>query len=341
MGRPTKNDKIRIEALKRLDKVKSKLHPATYIAYNHKIREKRIDAVNRISFELNDLGKVKTCTKLSLSQAKAEIIQNQRSHVNKLQQCLKERYSYKSKVNSFNKSGLPTTIDCATRRILKGVFQAIDTTKRTIVQVGTIFYTMTPDKQKDLLETIDDFYLEYDEENVSDPKYNILRTLEVGCITLSRPKWMGKNKLEGAFCKFYHNTSLDLDQFGIHREKQEEYTENCFVQALIALNVDQEKVAEIRKMICTKYLPTYKLPIIAKKFNLYIRVKLMNSSHKNTRNFGKKCDQEILLGLIDQHYFAVKKVPWTSCAVDAYFDICDKKDFKILYRNGKKLSRDK
>ena len=41
-----------------------------------------------------------------------------------------------------------------------------------------------------------------------------------------------------------------------------------------------------------------------------------------------------MLGLIDQHYFAVKKVAMTKYSVTHYFDICDKEDFHLLFPNG-------
>ena len=69
---------------------------------------------------------------------------------------------------------------------------------------------------------------------------------------------------------------------------------------------------------------------------MYIRVKTIDN-HKDTKNFGKKGDKEILLGLIDQHYFAVKKVAWTSYAVNNYFDNFEKEDFRIQYKNGGKI----
>ena len=57
-------------------------------------------------------------------------------------------------------------------------------------------------------------------------------------------------------------------------------------------------INDVRNIICSKYLPTNKLTKIAERFNLYIRVKTLDD-HKDTKNFGKKGNQEILLGLID------------------------------------------
>ena len=338
MGRPSKNDKIRTEALKGLEQVKSKLHHKTFESYVVKIHNKRIDAVKRISIELKDLGKVKTNAKLSLPKAKAEIKENRTSHIKKLQHCIKGRYYYVRLVKSFNQTGTSVSMKSITARQLRAIVRGIDTTQRTILTVGDKHYTITPDKQKYLLNHIDDFFIKYDSLNKSDAEC-MLTILDTGHLTLSRPKWIGKNKNEGAFFKFYHNTSFDLDEFGIHRGKQEEYNENCFVQALISLGVDDNIITDVRKIICSKYIPTNKLTKIAEKFGLYIRVKTIDG-HKDTKNFGKKGGLEILLGLIDQHYFAVKKVTMTKYSVTNYFDICDKEDFHLLFPNGAKLSKD-
>ena len=104
----------------------------------------------------------------------------------------------------------------------------------------------------------------------------------------------------------------------MHSEKQEKYNENCFVQSLITLGIDDEIVRGIRSIICSKYLPTNKLSQIAEKFKLYFRIKTLDKK-KDTYNFGNKSHREVLLGLIDQHYFAIAPVQITTYALKNYF----------------------
>jgi hypothetical protein len=246
------------------------------------------------------------------------------------------------RVKNFNKDDKTLTLKKMSPKKLQKIIKNIDTTKRTILNINGFHYVLTPERQAFYLKNKDVFFVKEDTINqgmrASDAEmiYDIIDFKEV---EISRPKWLGKNKNEGAFFKYYHTTSFDLDEFGIHREKQEVYNENCFVQALISLGVDDNIITDVRKIICSKYIPTNKLTQIAEKFGLYIRVKTIDA-HKDTKNFGKKGGIEILLGLIDQHYFAVKKVKMTKYAVTNYFDICHKEDFHLLYPNGAKISKD-
>ena len=73
--------------------------------------------------------------------------------------------------------------------------------------------------------------------------FSILNFKEV---VIERPKWKGKSNNEGAFFKYYHNTSFELDEFAIHQNKQEEYNENCFVQACFSLSVDESIITDVK-----------------------------------------------------------------------------------------------
>ena len=258
---------------------------------------------------------------------------------NKLKETNKINYDIQKdvkRVKHFNDNGKAITVKNIAPKKLKKIIASIDTTKRTILTFNGRHYTLTPENQKKLLD--EDLLI----KKTTSGSYNhaiVYQMIDVKEIEIERPKWLGKSKNEGAFFKYYHNTSLNLDEFGVHGSKQEEYNENCFVQALISLHIDDSIITEVRKIICSKYLPTNKLTAIAEKFNLYIRVKTLDA-HKETLNFGKKGNKEILLGLIDQHYFAVKKVDWTSYAVKNYFDICNEDGFEMMYPNGNRIRKD-
>ena len=159
-------------------------------------------------------------------------------------------------------------------------------------------------------------------------------------ITLSRPTWKGKNKNEGAFFKHYNNTRIDLGKFGVHNEKQEDYNENCLVQALITLGIDEEIVKGVRSIICSKYVPTNKLSKIAEKHKLYFRIKTLDT-HKDTLNFGDKKDTEVLLGLIDQHYFAVAPIQNTMYSIKHYFQLCEVDNYHNIFNASNKKSKDR
>ena len=245
-----------------------------------------------------------------------------------------------SMVNAFNLNGSSITFIDMSPSKLKAILMSLDLSKRTVLHVNGTYYTLTLEKVKQMLQDVEQFWVQeqtnYGTNYNADIIYNIRSVNE---ITLSRPKWLGKNKNEGAFFKYYHTTELDLDRFGVYTEKQEKYNENCFVQALITLGVDDDIVKGVRSIICSKYLPTNKLTDIAKKYNLYFRIKTLDK-HKDTINFGvKNGNKELVLGLIDQHYFAISPVEITTYALKNYFGLKDVKDYNQIIKKTNERSK--
>jgi hypothetical protein len=215
---------------------------------------------------------------------------------------------------------------------------------RAVLQMGNKYITLTPDKIKNLLEVIDDFFLiegyEYGSDYEKDILYTIIDSFEV---ELSKPKWLGKSDNNGSFFKYYHKTNIDLTEYGLYTHKPQHYKENCFIQSLISYGLDDKTIKEIRSMCVpnncnkpsAKYVPTNILSKIGLQFGLYFRIKKMEygetRKNKDTRNYGKPDGEEILLGLIDNHYFYIKDVPINMYAVKNYFEICDKEDYETIY----------
>lgn len=256
----------------------------------------------------------------------------------------KKKYKEKKQINKtvenvkmFNQNSTSVTFTNITKKQLEIILKNLDLTKRVVMSVDGKYYTLTPEKVNKMMQDIEQFWVE-ELENYG-TNYNadlLLRIKDVREVTILRPKWNGKNKNEGAFFKYYHNIELDLDGFGVHKEKQEKYNENCFVQALIILGIDDDIVKGIRSLICSKYLPTNKLTQIADKYKLYFRIKTLDK-HKDTINFGDKKNREVLLGLIDQHYFAIAPVEITTYALKNYFSLKDIKDYhQVINACGKK-----
>ena len=184
-------------------------------------------------------------------------------------------------IEEFNKTGKLTKIKDVTPYKLKKLLENLDTTKKTLLQNADTFYTLNPKNQQHLLENIENFFTNTPIPYGSDAAI-IINNNDIKDIVIVRPKDKHKDKNEGAFFKYYNKTNIDLTEFGIYTEKQHDYKENCFVQSLIALNVEENIINEIRSIICSKYLPTNKLKKIAEKFNLYIRIKPINDKHKTS-----------------------------------------------------------
>ena len=261
----------------------------------------------------------------------------------------------KAKFNRFNRGdNNETSFGKLNQQLLTILLNSLKSlTGRAVLKIGDRYITLTPKKIQDLIENAESYYLQEDYEYGSDYEKDIIYDiLENPDVTISRPKWKGKSDNNGSFFKYYHKTNIDLTEFGIYNYKPEHYKENCFIQALITYGLEPDKIKQIRNMCVpndcnkpsAKYVPTNVLSKIGLQFGLYFRIKKMEEDetrkNKDTRNYGKVGGEEIIIGLIDNHYFYIKEVPINMYAVKNYFDLCDKKDFELLYnKKGDKEER--
>ena len=207
------------------------------------------------------------------------------------------------KVQQLNTSNKSQYFSKITPDKLTKLLKSVDSRKRTLMTIGKRNMTLTPNNIKEFIKNIDKFWVADDEVLGSDGE--VVQTIkDVGSITLTRLGDNNKAKNEGDFFKYYNKTEIDLEEFAIYNSKPDDYNENCLVQSLIALNIDSLIVSGVKSMLCSKYVPTFKLTKICDKFNLHITIRKPND--KNLHKFGKKDGILIELGLIDQHYFAIK-----------------------------------
>ena len=314
MPRLSKNQKVRRDTLKLLDEIKSKLNPRTFTAFRDDIQEKRIDAVKRLADKFTTLkdSTEKGITKKTFSKEVDEA-------------------SGLPLVREFNKSGKDTTIKKLSPHKLKKILGNLDVKQKIILQANNTYYTIKPDKINDLINNTDKFWVDEIEQDGSDVKV-IQKIKELNEITLSRPKFMGKDHNEGAFFPYYNKTNIDLTDFQIFKNKQESnYDENCFVFAIKQSKVlTEEEISMLKSMCIGLYIPTNKITKICEKFNLYIRIK--NLGHHTTKNYGKSNGREIILGLIDKHYFIVKEIPYTLYSIKHYEEIINEEKWNEIYR---------
>jgi hypothetical protein len=316
MPKLSKNDKIRKDTLQLLETQQGKLNHLTYLSLRNKINEKRIDAVKRINQRLKD---IRTSTKTGIVQKDIKKVGEEikTASAQKIQKLAYKGASFIPKIEQFNKTGKSVSIKQLTRNKIKSIVNKLDLTKRVVLQAGTSFYTITPENIKKFLDKVDDFFqIGGVQEGVgSDAEYwsELVDTPE---IIIRRPTWLGKDINEGAFFNYYNNyPEIDLADFQIYTEKQNKYEENCFVEALIQSKILTEiEIADLRQMIKGKYVATKNFTEVAKKFNLHIEVKHLFNNCK--KRYGAKDGRNVVLGLIDKHYFFVKKTPYTMFAIE-------------------------
>ena len=314
MARLSKNQKIRRDTKKLLDEIKSKLNPRTFSAFSDDIKGKRIDAVIRLQDKFTTL-KDSVNNNITKKTFNKEV----------------DEASGLALVREFNKTGKDTTIKNLSPYKLKKILGNLDIKQKILLQADRTYYTLRPNKINDLIDNVDKFWIDEIEEGGSDAEV-IQSMKELNEISLSRPKWLGKDQNEGAFFPYYNKTNIDLTDFQIFKNKQEtNYKENCFVFAIQQSQVlTDEEMSMLKSMCIGLYIPTNKISKICEKFKLYIRIKHLG--HHTTKNFGKSTDKEIILGLIDKHYFYVKEIPYTLYSIKHYEEIIDEENWNEIYR---------
>ena len=100
----------------------------------------------------------------------------------------------------FNQNGTSVSFTNITKQQLEIILKNIDLTKRVVMSVDGRYYTLSIERVKKMIQDIEQFWVEEVEDYGTN--YNadlILRIKDVKEVTISRPKWLGKNKNEGAF----------------------------------------------------------------------------------------------------------------------------------------------
>jgi len=315
MPKLSKINKEKKKSLQLLQSLKSKFNARTYTALQNNIDDfKKIDAVKRFSEKIENLKGYdsKNITKSTLKEA-VDIASGQVA------------------VREFNKSGKDTTIKNLTPNKLKKILQNLDVKQKIILNAGKQNYTLRSDKIKKLIDDVDSFWISETETYGSDAAL-IQEVKNLDTITLFRPKSLGKDHNEGAFFPYYNKSEIDLTDFQIFKNNDEaNYDENCFVYALRQSNMlTDEELYTLKSMCIGLYIPTNKISKICEKFKIYIRIKHIN--HHTTKNYGNKKDPEIVLGLIDKHYFFVKQIPYTMYSIENYESIKDIENWNEIYR---------
>jgi len=259
----------------------------------------------------------------------------------------------KAKINRFNR-GEDASFGKLNKELLTVLLESLKTLKgRAVLSIGKRYITLSPKKIQELIDSVETFYLQEDYEYGSDYEKDIIyQILDNPDISITRPKWLGKSGNNGSFFNHYHKTDIDLTEFGVYNSKPQHYKENCFIQALISYGLPEDKIKQIRNMCVpndcnkpsSKYVPTNILSKIGLQFGLYFRIKKMEygetRKNKDTRNYGKVGSEEILIGLIDNHYFHIKEVPINMYAVKNYFQLKDEEDFELMInKKGNKQER--
>ena len=349
-------DALRGEVLGELSSIESRLTPRTFKALQNKVMKSKQRGLTTLSKDFRVIFDTDIDTKkFSVKDLKQEIkdIKAEKSE----QTQIKEKID--AKFVDFMQGESITFDGGVNPKELKYVLDKLkNVNERVILEVeGKRWYTLDVLKLKQMSKYVDSFYDPEDfsdAENYGSDAEAIARRMASGItINLIRVVKSDLSKNNGGFFKYYNNTSVDLEEFGIYKKAPESYSENCLIQSFIAAGLDPKITSRIRSMVIPsnadeasfKYVPTNKLRKICEEFNLYITVKkpVESGEDRHVNHYPKKykkCPEghtQIDLGLIDNHYFFIKEIPINQYALENYFELCDKKGFEtIRLANGRK-----
>jgi hypothetical protein len=179
-------------------------------------------------------------------------------------------------------------------------------------------------------------------------------------------RWKGNNKYEtpdGAFFKYKNITDMDFKKYGIFSNHGEwirvgesrkgvkdkmkfetNYKDNCFIYALKEYAMKENStlkmdvIEEVKYYVKNLKVPMNVLSKIADVIQHKIKVNNIKYEFRNMV-YGKCYENEISLGLIDEHYFLNDTTEYTSYAIENYDNIKHLDDYNYIYKireqNGK------
>ena len=211
------------------------------------------------------------------------------------------------------------------------------------LQIGSNHYTLNNNVRTRLLQMIRGNLI-IEEEFGSDGLL-IIDIRDADQIIIRR--WSNTNEYEtqdGAFFKYINLTNMDFSKYGIfNNTNKENYDNNCFINALTQHSKKENSklssvdIENIKTVVHGLHIPFSILEKVADIIQHKIMVNNVKTTY--TKSFGKKYDNVIELGLIENHYFINDTTNYTSYAINNYDKIKDIKNYNHIYKertqNGK------
>ena len=231
------------------------------------------------------------------------------------------------------------------------------------LQIGNNHYTLN-DAVRNRLITMVKENLIIEEEQGSDGI--LLQEIQDADEIIIR-RWEGNNQYEtpdGAFFKYKNITNMDFIRYGVftnHGEwirvgkrengvkdklkRKSNYQDNCFIYALKEYAMKEnstltmETIDEVKYYVKNLKVPMNVMPKIADVIQHKIKINNIKHEH-NYAVYGKGYENEISIGLIEEHYFLNDTTKYTSFAIENYNDIKHLENYNYIYKvrnqNGKR-----
>ena len=190
-----------------------------------------------------------------------------------------------------------------------------------------VFWTLNKKNRRKLHGLLIGVHEYYTGSNISDAAF-AHEIYDIGCDFLTFQRIPPSPKFEGSFFDKYNNTEIDLKSFGIY--KQNDVTpqileEQCLVKSLEELGCNNIIIQDIKLKMRNNEFPRHKIKDIAIKYDLCIRIRSYQNNKMQTIIYGNKNSKKSYeIGLINNHYFAIKEVDMTLFALENYHMLMSK-----------------
>ena len=218
------------------------------------------------------------------------------------------------------------------------IIQNMSNDKKYMIEINGKKYVLNAKTKKRLLDILmnEEEQTKSDEELIGSFKGNTNITFK----KLAESQGYALN--EGGFFKYTSTIPIDLTDLQIMSVFNANLVEdNCFIYALKKSEIVPEKVPAICSMVIGRDIPQRMLKEIADKFEIYITVEKPQDAEKTKTKsiiYGEKGNPHLPLGLIEEHYFLIKEMPFTSYAIKNYETLKEKKNWNEFI---KPTARDK
>jgi len=133
-------------------------------------------------------------------------------------------------------------------------------------------------------------------------------------IILNKVRESRTERKHGGFFPYLSLHSFDLSRQQIFRKEDEikEGTKNnCLIHSLESANVDKKIIKKIKQSCMTRNIPQNKFKKICEDNKMRISIKHANNK---TKYYGDKKYKAVKIGLLENHYFLIEKIPITKYA---------------------------
>jgi len=171
----------------------------------------------------------------------------------------------------------------------------------------------------------------------------VLNMLDAGkTVIIKRYITEKKQRPAGAFYNRINLTDFDFSDLQIYKseeEMSEKLKENCLIKALKEGGVNSECIRWVKTVCKTRKVPMKDLHTIAEGMEIIIHLKKYIGGRIKTLYYGKKNLKAgenrpiIKIGLINDHYFAVKNVDVTAYALKNKLPVTD---FDVVNASGRR-----